>query len=372
MQTVRHPLLGQSLGTARELVSLHYGTTGRGPKVTIQASLHADELPGMLVAHHLRRRLDVLEAEGKVLGEIVLVPLANPIGLSQWVLREPLGRFDLASGENFNRHYPELLETVWWQVESLLGADASHNVAIVRAALRGAIGALPVRTELESLRRTLLLLAADADIVLDLHCDCEAVMHLYTGTALWPDVEPLARLLGAEASLLAEESGDRPFDEACSQLWWQLAQRAGTRRPVPPACAAVTVELRGLVDIDHALAAGDAQALLDYLAMRGVLDLPTAPLPALRQPATPLAGSIPVETPASGVIVWLRAPGDIVQRDDPVAEIVDPLTDTVTVLGSPATGLLYARELRRFATAGMRLAKVAGTEALRSGKLLSA
>ena len=35
----------------------------------------------MLVAQHLRRRLLALEAEGRVLGEVVLVPAANPIGL---------------------------------------------------------------------------------------------------------------------------------------------------------------------------------------------------------------------------------------------------------------------------------------------------
>jgi hypothetical protein len=33
--------------------------------------------------------------------------------------------------------------------------------------------------------------------------------------------------------------------------------------------------------------------------------------------------------------------------------------------------VLYARESQRFATAGRRVAKVAGREAVRSGKLLS-
>jgi hypothetical protein len=33
--------------------------------------------------------------------------------------------------------------------------------------------------------------------------------------------------------------------------------------------------------------------------------------------------------------------------------------------------MLYARESQRFATAGRRVAKVAGREAVRSGKLLS-
>jgi hypothetical protein len=54
-----------------------------------------------------------------------------------------------------------------------------------------------------------------------------------------------------------------------------------------------------------------------------------------------------------------------------VAEIVDPLGGTVTRLESPADGVLYAREGRRFVAAGTRVCKVAGREPLRSGKLLS-
>ena len=64
MQLIRHPLLSPAPGTQRELVSLHYGTDARssgGQKAYIQASLHGDELPGMLVAHHLRGLLDALD-----------------------------------------------------------------------------------------------------------------------------------------------------------------------------------------------------------------------------------------------------------------------------------------------------------------------
>src|SRR5574343_497264 len=186
MQVVRHPLLSPAPGTQRELVSLHYGRTG-GPKAYIQASLHGDELPGMLVAHHLRRQLDALEAAGQIRGEIVLVPMANPIGLSQFLLHAHLGRFELMSGENFNRHYPDQIDAVANAVESQLGADPAVNVALLRRALKAAVLASPVDTELQSQRRTLMGLSCDADIVLDLHCDAQALMHLYTETPCWPD-----------------------------------------------------------------------------------------------------------------------------------------------------------------------------------------
>ncbi|TFW09892.1 succinylglutamate desuccinylase, partial [Oxalobacteraceae bacterium OM1] len=107
MHVIRHPLPAPCPGTQRDIVSFHYGTPG-GRKAYLQASLHADELPGMLVAHHVRARLAQLEAAGRIDGEIVVVPVANPVGVAQVVQGSPFGRFDLASGINFNRGFKHL------------------------------------------------------------------------------------------------------------------------------------------------------------------------------------------------------------------------------------------------------------------------
>src|SRR3954469_18276713 len=123
MKTVHHALTQGTPGVAIELQSLHYGTAGAGAKATLQAALHADEIPGLLVAHHLRERLASLEAAGRIVGEVVLVPVANPLGLGQRVLQVPLGRFELASGENFNRHYADLTEEAAARVDGRLGPD---------------------------------------------------------------------------------------------------------------------------------------------------------------------------------------------------------------------------------------------------------
>ena len=370
MTVVHHPLLSAAPGTTHQLVSLHYGTPGAGPKAVVQASLHADEVPGMLVAHHLRQQLDTLQAQGRVRGEVVLVPAANPIGLGQWLLRGFQGRFDLASGENFNRHYADLTDTVARAVADRLGADTTANVALVRTALRDAVAALPATSTLESLRKTLFGLAVDADIVLDLHCDGEALLHLYTTPGCWPQAALLARCIGARTALLAERSGGDPFDEACSMPWPQLAQRLGVH--LPQACMAVTIELRGEADVQHALAAQDAAGILQFLALRGVLDGPVAdPAPLLCQP-TPLAGSIPLTAPTGGMVVFAQAPGVQVRQGDLLAELIDPLTGTVTAVNAPVDGLFFARDNRRFAVAGMSLGKVAGAEPVRSGSLLSA
>ncbi|HEX5683742.1 MAG TPA: succinylglutamate desuccinylase/aspartoacylase family protein [Ideonella sp.] len=374
MQVRHHRLAPAAPGTTRELVSLHHGPTDRGRKAYLQASLHADEVPPMLVAQHLRLALRQLEAEGRLTGEVVLVPAANPIGLAQHPLSQPQGRFDLGSGENFNRHYADLSGTVAQALLGRLGNDAAANLQQARAALAEACAGLPATDELASLRKTLLGLAADADLVLDLHCDHEAVLHLYTTPEGWPTFAPLAQRLGAPLALLASDSGDAPFDEACSTFWPRLAERLGMDADqLPGRCLAATVELRGEVDVCHRLAAQDAQALVDFLAMQGFVDGP-APTESKHAPplALPLAGSMPVRAPHAGVLVFLADCGERLAAGQPLAELIDPASGACTTLSSPVDGLLYARASRRFVRAGATLAKVAGREPLREGRLMSA
>lgn len=369
MEIRRHGLRPASLGTQRELQSFHYGPSG-GPKAYVQASLHADELPGMLVAHHLRLALATLEAEGQLLGEVVVVPVANPIGLAQQVQRSAHGRFDLATGENFNRHYPELASLVAPAIRGHLTHDSARNTEIIREAMRNALAARTSANELDSLRTTLLALACDADVVLDLHCDTQAVVHLYTGSPLWPQVEPLARLLGAEATLLETASGDEPFDEAASRTWW-LLREAFPDFPIALACVSATVELRGQDAVGHDLARADALRLLDFLRVRGIVAGGCAELPPLRRPATPLAGSEALVAPSAGVVVFLRDAGEMIDAGDAVLEVVDPLSGEASIVRATVGGVLYARETRHYAMPGMRLAKIAGDRPFRSGKLLS-
>lgn len=370
MHTELIDLLPGAPGAQQRLRVLRFGTPGRGPKTVIQAALHADEVPGMLVAKYLREALQALQAEGAVRGEVVLLPYANPLGLGQHLLGQHHGRFDLADGQNFNRAHAELGATVAEAVGARLGADADANVALVRGALRQAAAALPAATPAQDLKRRLVQLAIDADVVLDLHCDAQAVLHLYALTPQADTAAELGALLGAQAVLLATDSGDSPFDEACSRPWLVLRERF-PQAALPLACFSATVELRGEADTDHALARQDAQALLAFLRRQGVLDGEAAPLPPPRCVPTPLAGSEPITAPAAGVVVFHAAPGERIEAGAVVADLVDPDTGAVTPLRAQSAGVLYARTATRWATPGKRLAKIAGTALARTGRLLS-
>ncbi|MDD1015787.1 succinylglutamate desuccinylase/aspartoacylase family protein [Pseudomonas rubra] len=365
-----HDILAPVPGIARQIHSFHFGPRGAG-KLYIQASLHADELPGMLVAWHLKQRLAELEAQGLLRREIVLVPIANPVGLEQVLMDVPLGRYELQSGENFNRHFVDLSDQVGDQIAEHLSQDAQHNIALIRESLRRALDAHTAHTPLQSQRLTLQRLACDAEMVLDLHCDFEAVAHLYTTPEAWSQVEPLSRYLGAQASLLATDSGGQSFDECFTLVWWQLQQRFGKQFPIPQGSFSVTVELRGQGDVSHPLAEQDCTAILNYLTRYGAIEGEPVALPALHYPATPLAGVEPVATPMGGLLVFHVKPGQYLQAGELIAEVIDPLSDRVTPVRNTQAGLLYARSLRRMATAGMVIAHVAGNQAYRSGYLLS-
>ncbi len=356
-------------GTRQTLQVMRFGTAGMRPKVYIQAALHADEVPAILVAHQLARRLEKLDADGALKGEVVLVPFANPIGLAQQVMGQHHGRFDLRDGANFNRGFADLLARAVSELDGRLTQDEAANTRLIRSVLVDASAALTAAHPTQDLKNQLLRLAVDADVVLDLHCDTDAVMHLYALTPQAPMAEVLGAAIGARAVLLATESGDLPFDEACTRTWLQLQQRF-PQFPISLACFASTVELRGENDTHHDLARQDASGLCAFLAECGAIAAPRAVTAPLCRP-TPLAGSEPITAPSAGVIVFRRHPGDVVAAGDVICDIVDAATGAVTELRCQSAGMLYARCGTRWASPGKRLAKIAGTSLARTGKLLS-
>ncbi|WP_172327166.1 succinylglutamate desuccinylase/aspartoacylase family protein [Mangrovicoccus sp. HB161399] len=364
-------LLGFGPENLRSLTVLRFGTPGARPKAYIQAGLHADELPGMLVLRKLAAALEEAAEKGAIAGEIVLVPVANPIGLAQVHGGYLRGRHDDATGENYNRGYPDLAEMISGTIGGSLGADPAANVAAIRAAMGEAIAGLPVRTELDGLRIRLMELAHDADIVLDLHADNEALVHLYTGNALWPAAADLAAEIDARAVLLCDLSGGHPFDEACSGPWWALAA-AFPEVPVPPACMAATVELRSNNDVDERLAGDDAAALMRFLKHRGAVAGEAGALPRLLCEAMPLEAMQQVISPVEGIVVYHVRLGDTVRAGEVIATVTDPLGGTTDVEAS-TDGVLFARHDQPYAWPGKVIGKVAGKDPLpeRSGKLLT-
>ena len=355
-------LLTASPGTSRFLKVHRFGTRGARPKAYLQASLHADETPGMLVQHHLYGLLAAAEERGDIRGEVILVPYANPIGLAQFENGTHLGRYEVGGAGNFNRNWPDLFTPVADGLAEQLGGDAAANVSTIRKALMEHMAGQEASSEMHALRLALAGLAVDADLVWDLHCDDESLMHLFLIPAHWPQAAGLAADLGCHAVLLADDSGGNSFDETFSTPWTRLAARY-PQHPIPAACLAATVELRGTADVDDETAAGDARALFHSLQRFGVIDGdPPAPPEALCA-ATPLDGTDSVRSPVAGVLAYKVKLGDRVKAGDTIAWIVDPTADPEkarTPVTTRASGVVLSRRAHRYVRPGMAIAKVVG------------
>ncbi|HVJ54532.1 MAG TPA: succinylglutamate desuccinylase/aspartoacylase family protein [Aliidongia sp.] len=370
------PLPAQSPGTSRHLKLHRWGEIGASPKIYLQASLHADEIPAMLVAQHLIGLLDAAEREGRILGEIVLVPAVNPIGMGQVLDGTHLGRYELNSGENFNRGFADLVPMAAERLKGRLGPDAAANVALIRTTCRAILEESAPQGELAALRRLLMLHAIDADIVLDLHCDDDALMHLYLGEARWPDGADLSADLGSRATMLAADSGGASFDEIFSNMWARFRTVMGTEHPIPDASLAATVELRGRADVSDELASADAAALMRYMMRQGAVAGDPGPLPPAQCDGTSLAAVDWLRAPVAGLLVYKQALGARVSKGDLIAEIVDPLADDPakarTEVRTITDGLIISRRTRLLARPGQAIAKIVGSVVLptRTGALL--
>ena len=374
IETVQLP--SASPGTNRQLDIIHYGTSDQGPKAYLQAALHADEIPGLLVIHQLRQMLDKASQASQISGHIVLAPIANPVGNAQFLLGELAGRYELGSGTNFNRDYPDLVEQVAQKIAQKLDSDVETNTDLIRDATQQILTEKKPLEEAAMLKQVLMANSIDADIVLDLHCDFESVMHLYTSSLQWPDASDLAAYLGAEVVLLAKESGGHPFDESLSNLWWQLADRFPDKQINNKACLAATIELRGKADVEENQARLDALALYHFLQARGVIaGKPPQPTKLIND-ATPLDGVEKIVAPIAAVVSYHKSPGDRVLPGDVVCTLFDiseyESEKSRIEIAATVAGVMYSRRCDRLTRPGQILCRIAGKDSIpgKKGPLL--
>lgn len=333
---------GDTTGIEWRVPVFHFkGSDATAPSVYIQAALHANELPGVAVAHFLLEKLRAADAAGTIRGDITVIPQANPIGLAQSHFGEMEGRFDLGSRTNFNRDFP----LVALAERDTLIADLDHRSAVDR------------------LKRTLLHTALGHDLVLDLHCDDESLQYAYIDDAFWPEAADLAAALDMQAVFLSDGESTA-FEEAVGHAF---KHQGGDKLKTVPGRLSVTVELRGRRDVYAGMAARDADGLWAFLAGRGVVADPALSVRAYTGPAVPLDNIEMVKAPAPGTILFHRDIGETVKAGDILATLITrpgEADGTITV-AARHDGLIATRSSARYARRGDDLMKIAGHEATR-------
>jgi predicted deacylase len=364
-------------GTARSIAWLRFGRAGARPKVYLQAAIHANELPGVMALHHLMPMLAEADRAGRLRGEVIVVPAVNPIGQSQLIGNTHLGRYDLLSRDNFNRNWLDLSGAVAERVGNKLSRDAAANVGLIRKAALAALQATRPVNELQTMRVEILKLSIDADIVLDLHCDMDAALHLFTAA---PDLTGAAQELAAELGVQATLY-NQPFAESLTfsgvngALWPRLAARFPAAA-IPQACFSSTVEFRSQHQVSHELGASDAANLYRYLVRRGIVAGRAGPLPRLKSAPTPISGMDVGYCPVAGFIVYRVPAGARLKRGDVVCEIIDPADPRGPKARKPmlsrTDGMLFSRKRDGgLAWPGMVAFRIAGAKPLAHRKGMS-
>ncbi|MER9023868.1 succinylglutamate desuccinylase/aspartoacylase family protein [Mesorhizobium sp. M0815] len=335
MQKSIERIAGDSEGVSYEFPVFRFtGTDKTAPSAYLQAALHAGELPGVVAIDALMPMLSRAEAEGRISGNMTIVPWANPIGRAQYLYGDHQGRFHLGTRTNFNRGFPRL---------------AAPDLTLLPA--HGTVD--------QRLKTRLLQLSIGHDIVLDLHCDDEGLAYLYVHTSLWPAMADCAAAMGLDAVMLWHEDPDGTFEGASIMPYQNVpADVARLDRRV-----ATTVEYRGILDVDGALASADAEGLYRLLVARGVIRDQTLPASgSFGGLVAPIENIEMMPAPRSGAILYHVKPSDRVTKGARLATIVhapgEP--DGRTEVLAPQAGLILTRRSRRIIRAGEDLLKLVG------------
>ena len=366
---VSETILGDAPGVSTELNYYRIGSDASKPKIYLQAALHADEQPGILILHHLLEFLIKAEKDGQLNARFVLFPVVNPLGLQDIRFNRHQGRYDATSGLNHNRQWPDLCQAVQSRLQHKLVDNQLENLHLVRHTIAQWLAEQEPVSALEQQRLISMREAFDADVVLDLHCDEDALNHIFISPVLMPEYQDLADWMGSAATLTAEDSGGRSFDEVWSLLWIGL-QAAFPDKPLPSPPLSATLEYRGNFDTFDHLNLQDAENLMGFFRSRNWITGIATQSPAAAAAARPLNATELLKASHAGLVVYQRAIGDQVRCGDLIAEIVTLEGANAfrarTPLHAGTDGLLFSRRINKYVWPGCTIAKIAGTEVLES------
>ena len=370
-------------GTNHELTILRFKPDQPQAKIYLQAALHADEQPGMLVLHHLIERLNEAERDGRLQAEFVVLPMVNPLGMAHLAFGKHRGRYHPLNGLNYNRDWPDLDAMIHQNgadFSDQLTDDPIHNQTIIRQAVKAALADQTPKTALSRLRHMVISEACDAHMLLDLHCADDALHHIYITPQLMPEYQDLSDWMQSAATMTAEDSGGGSFDEVWPGLWLKCARRYPDAAWPDLICAA-TLEYRGEDAVDHATNRKDAEHLFQFLAARGYISGAPVSEPPANPPANPPAkppfqGAKP--TPLTAVeylradrpclVIYHKSLGAHVKTGDVIAELLSLEGDDAftgkTLLRAGTDGIFFDRSLIKLAWPDHIVAKIAGTTPL--------
>ena len=92
-----------------------------------------------------------------------------------------LQRFSTLTGVNFNREFTDISSSIMSRIEGKLGkSNESVNVRVIRKAMLEEVDLITSNSPEVNMKKQLMKMAIDSDVVFDLHSDADAIMHIHT------------------------------------------------------------------------------------------------------------------------------------------------------------------------------------------------
>jgi len=293
--------------------------------VYIQANMHGAEVQGNAVIYQL---LELLKSV-KVLGDITLVPYANPVGCNHKNGEYTLGRFDPITGMNWNRMYHFDTEIIKPFVQECIGKDDATIEANFKALMIDTIEQkldhnIFGLTTGQRMAYQLQRLAHQADLVLDLHTGPISSKHLYC-----PEyAQESAKYFDIPHTLFIPNEFDGALDEATFCPWWHLQEAfsdLGIEFSISSKALnkeSFTVELGSQEQIDLDVALEDAKSILNYLQYKGVIESTEFQPKEMIRYGCYLKDYKAFYSPMGGMVDYLAEFGQPLAAGEPLARIL--------------------------------------------------
>ncbi|HJL80473.1 MAG: hypothetical protein CMD96_01050 [Gammaproteobacteria bacterium] len=293
----------------------------QGPSCYIQASMHGAEHQGNALIYHI---LDYAESHD-IQGSLRIIPQANPLAINTKTGNYTQGRFNPNTGHNWNRLYSNYTDN-----HPSLRTFAKNNINASDESIKNSykkllLELLEKEKELKSSygknqnkHHNLILqsLAANFDIVLDLHTAGKAARYLYAAEYLSSRCEELNFV----HNIIIKNIFNGAMDEAAFMPWVNLKtefKKLDKDYEIP--FESYTLELGSEEMISLEEGKKDSHKVLEYLYKKGIIRESGFQEPLKKQYKCQTEDFKSYYAPNGGLYEYYAKPGEFIKKGESLA-----------------------------------------------------
>jgi len=352
----------QTNGDKLNIIVIQIEGKNAGPHIHIQSSVHGAEVAG----NRLIEKIYNYCTKFPINGSLTLIPAANPMAINHKSGIHSQGRFDPVTGDNWNRLYIDTFEILKQTGKLKRYLKNAQEYALYDKNEFKSDIAWAVRYHREKLapyglserKKVFLLLqelAANADIVLDLHADRLSDRYLFV-----PEFCKTKALdLNFPMHFLVPTGFATSFDEAVFTPWVELQKFFQSNRlDTGLDFESYTVELGSEEKISEAESENDFKNFLNFFHKRAML---TKKPPTIKK-IKPTVGAVEqfktYFSPCGGLVEFQLKPGKKFKKDDTLAVVYPARVGKSVAIKALKDGILVNVSPSALISEGMELLQV--------------